>query len=352
MIDRLLQWPLAFDNPDWLWLLVLVPVLLLLRGRAGRSSSVLYPSAGLVQGVARKVPRRWGGVPGLLHIAKVLALALLVVALARPKWRTDFTTERERSGIDIVLGLDLSGSMWAHDFKIGGKQTDRLTVVKKVVEAFIKERPDDRIGIVAFSGAPYLVSPLTLNHEWVLENLDRLRIGSIPEQGTAIGSAIGMAVNRLDKQKSKSRLIVLLTDGANNAGQIEPVQAAEAAASFKIKIYTIGAGREGVVPFPYLNDGMPRRNARGQIQLGRINSDIDLETLREVAEITGGKAYHAEDATALNQVYDDIDKLEKTDKKLKIRHNYQEVFALPLMLGLGLFLLEQTLSCTRFRRLP
>ena len=178
--------PLAFETPAWLWLLVLVPVLLVLRGRAGRSSSVLYPSAGLVMGVSRKVPKRWGGVPGLLYMAKVLALALLVVALARPKWSLGSTTERERSGVDIVLGLDLSGSMWAHDFKVRGRPTDRLTVVKKVVEDFIQERPDDRIGIVAFSGAPYLVSPLTLNHDWVLQNLERLRIGSIPEQGLSL----------------------------------------------------------------------------------------------------------------------------------------------------------------------
>ncbi|MEL0117775.1 MAG: VWA domain-containing protein [Opitutae bacterium] len=353
MMDWFKDLPLVFETPHWLWLLVIAPVLLVLRGQSGRTSSVLYPSAGLVLGVSRKVHRRWGGVPGLLHLIKILSLCLLVVALARPKWRKGSVTESERSGVDIVLGLDLSGSMWAHDFEVRNKPTDRLSVVKKVIEEFIRERPDDRIGIVAFSGAPYLVSPLTLNHDWVLENLDRLRIGSIPEQGTAIGSAIGMAVNRLNKQKSDSRLIVLLTDGANNAGQIEPVQAAEAAASFKIKIYTIGAGQEGVVPFPLINrDGTPRRDARGNMLMGRSDSDIDLETLQKVAELTGGKSYHAEDATALNKVYEDIDKLEKTEKKLKIRHNYKEVFAFPLIFGLGLFLLEQTLSGTRFRRLP
>lgn len=345
--------PLVFDNPYWLWLLLVVPVLFLLRGRAGRSSSIKFPSLGLVTGISRKVPRRWGGLPGLLYLAKVGAFVLLVLALGRPKWRKDSTTEQDSSGIDIVLALDLSGSMWAHDFKVKNKATDRLTVVKQVVEDFIEARPDDRIGIVAFSGAPYLVSPLTLNHDWVQENLERLKIGSIPEQGTAIGSAIGMAVNRLNKQKSKSRIIVLLTDGANNVGQIEPVQSAEAAAAFGIKIYAVGAGEGGIVPFPYLNrDGTPRRNANGKIILGKSDSDIDLETLQKMADLTGGKSYHAKDTRALTRIYKEIDELEKSEKKLTIRYNYRDIYTLPLMLGLGLFLIEQTLAGTRFRRLP
>jgi Ca-activated chloride channel family protein len=353
MNDLLEIVPLVFDSPHWLWLLVLVPVLLLLRGRAGIGSAVRFPSVGLVAGIARKVPYRWGGVPSLLYLVKVMAFVLLVLALGRPKWRSDSFSERERSGIDIVLALDLSGSMWAHDFKIKGNSIDRLTVVKEVVENFIKARQDDRIGIVAFSGAPYLVSPLTLNHQWVLENLDRLRIGSIPEQGTAIGSAIGMGVNRLNNQKSKSRIMVLLTDGANNAGQIEPVQASEAAASFGIKIYAIGVGEQGVVPFPYINrDGTVRRNANGKILLGKADSDIDLETLEKIADLTGGKSYHAKDSRALSRVYNEIDELEKTEKKLTVRHNYRDVFTWPLMLGVGLILLEQSLSGTRFRKLP
>jgi Ca-activated chloride channel family protein len=243
--------------------------------------------------------------------------------------------------------------MWAHDFEIKGKPVDRLAVVKEVVEDFIEARQDDRIGIVAFSGAPYLVSPLTLNHQWVLENLDRLRIGSIPEQGTAIGSAIGMGVNRLNNQKSKSRIMVLLTDGANNAGKIEPVQASEAAASFGIKIYAIGVGEKGVVPFPYINrDGSVRRNANGKILLGQAESDIDLETLEKIADLTGGKSYHVKDTRALGRVYKEIDELEKTEKKLTVRHSYKDIYNWPLILGVGLILLEQSLSVTRFRSLP
>ena len=353
MNSLLEAFPLVFDTPHWLWLLVLVPVLLLLRGRAGIGSAVRFPSSGLVAGIARKVPHRWGGVPNLLYLIKVMSFVLLVLALGRPKWRSDSFTERQRSGIDIVLALDLSGSMWAHDFEIKGKPVDRLAVVKEVVEDFIEARQDDRIGIVAFSGAPYLVSPLTLNHQWVLENLDRLRIGSIPEQGTAIGSAIGMGVNRLNNQKSKSRIMVLLTYGANNAGKIEPVQASEAAASFGIKIYAIGVGEKGVVPFPYINrDGSVRRNANGKILLGQAESDIDLETLEKIADLTGGKSYHVKDTRALGQVYKEIDELEKTEKKLTVRHSYKDIYNWPLILGVGLILLEQSLSVTRFRSLP
>jgi Ca-activated chloride channel family protein len=353
MNSLLEAFPLVFDTPHWLWLLVMVPILLLLRGRAGIGSAVRFPSSGLVAGIARKVPHRWGGVPNLLYLIKVMSFVLLVLALSRPKWRSDSFTERQRSGIDIVLALDLSGSMWAHDFEIKGKPVDRLAVVKEVVEDFIEARQDDRIGIVAFSGAPYLVSPLTLNHQWVLENLDRLRIGSIPEQGTAIGSAIGMGVNRLNNQKSKSRIMVLLTDGANNAGKIEPVQASEAAASFGIKIYAIGVGEKGVVPFPYINrDGSVRRNANGKILLGQAESDIDLETLEKIADLTGGKSYHVKDTRALGRVYKEIDELEKTEKKLTVRHSYKDIYNWPLILGVGLILLEQSLSVTRFRSLP
>ena len=144
MMDWFKDLPLVFETPHWLWLLVIAPVLLVLRGQSGRTSSLLYPSAGLVLGVSRKVHRHWGGVPGLLHLIKILSLCLLVVALARPKWRKGSVTESERSGVDIVLGLDLSGSMWAHDFEVRNKPTDRLSVVKKVIEEFIRERPDDR----------------------------------------------------------------------------------------------------------------------------------------------------------------------------------------------------------------
>jgi len=350
MLEKL---PLVFESPYWLWLLLLVPVLLILKGRAGQSSAVQFPSIGLVAGIAGRDRTFWGGIPGLLFLLKIAAFALLILALGRPKWRKDTIAEQERSGVDIVLALDLSGSMWAHDFKKNGKAVDRLTVVRGVIRDFIQARKDDRIGIVAFSGAPYLVSPLTLNHDWVMENLERLRIGSIPEQGTAIGSAIGMAVNRLNNQKSKSRLIVLLTDGANNQGQIEPTQAAEAASSFGIKIYAVGAGEKGVVDFPHFNrDGSLRRSPSGKVLLGKAKSDIDLETLAKVADLTGGKSFHAKNAKALSRIYKEIDQLEKTEKKLNIRYNYRDIYTWPLLLGLGIFLLEQTLVNTRFRKLP
>ena len=353
MKDFLADIPLVFQDPMWLWLLLLAPAILFYRIRAGKPPSLQFPSIGLVSKIAKQTQHGWTPLPRILPFLGVLAFACLVLSLARPKWRKDVITEKETHGIDIVLALDLSGSMWAHDFKVKGKPKDRLTVVKGVVEDFIGTRTDDRIGIVAFAGAPYLVSPLTLNHDWVLENLDRLKIGSIPEQGTAIGSAIGMAVNRLQDQRGKSRLIILLTDGANNKGQIEPIQAAEAAASFGIKVYTIGAGEQGEVPFPRLRrDGTPMMMPNGQPVLARAQSEIDLETLWKVSELTGAKSYHAKETKALSKIYKEIDELEKTEKKVNIRYNYRDIFAWLLAVGLGLLLFEQTLVNTRFRRLP
>jgi len=353
MMDYLKDFPLVFQNPHWLWLLLLAPILIFYRSRAGKPPALQFPSIGLVATIAKQTQNSWNFIPKLIPLIGILGFILLVVSIARPKWRKDVITEKETLGIDIVLALDLSGSMWAHDFKRKGEPTDRLTVVKEVVQDFIKTRKEDRIGIIAFAGAPYLVSPLTLNHKWVLENLDRLKVGSIPETGTAIGSAIGMAVNRLQKQTGKSHIIILLTDGANNAGQIEPIQAAEAAASFNIKVYTIGAGEEGIVPVPVINrDGTIRRRANGMPILQNSKSDIDLITLQKVSELTGAKSYHAKETKSLKRIYEEIDQLEKTEKKINIRYNYRDIFAWPLALGLGCLLLEQTLSNTRFRRLP
>jgi Ca-activated chloride channel family protein len=345
--------PLVFQDPLWLLLLLLAPVIWLYRARGGKPAALQFPSVGLVSRIAKQTRYGWSLFPKFLPLIGVAGYACLSISLARPKWRKDVITEKETLGIDIVLAIDLSGSMWAHDFKVKGKPTDRLTVVKNVVKDFIGTREDDRIGIVAFAGAPYLVSPLTLNHDWVMENLARLKIGSIPEQGTAIGSAIGMAANRLQDQTGKSRLVILLTDGANNTGQIEPTQAAEAAASFGIKVYTIGAGEQGEVPFPRLGrDGMPMMMPNGEPILARAQSEIDLETLWQVSELTGAKSYHAKETKALSKIYKEIDELEKTKKKVNVRYNYRDIFAWPLALGLGLLLFEQSLSNTRYRRLP
>lgn len=344
---------MVFQNPHWLWLLLHAPLYIFIRSRFGKPATIKFPSAGLIEEVAKQTRHSWHFHPKLIQLIGWIGMTFLILALARPKWQKDVITEKNTEGIDIVLGLDLSGSMWAHDFKINGKPVDRLSVVKGVVEDFIKERKEDRIGIVAFSGAPYLVSPLTLNHEWVTQNLDRLEIGLIPEKGTAIGSAIGMAVNRLKQQTGKSKIIILLTDGANNAGQIAPLQAAEAAATFDIKVYTIGAGESGIVPFPdFYRDGTIKRTPSGAPLLINHKSEIDLETLKKVSDLTNARSFHAKDSEALSDIYKEIDKLEKTDRTINVKYNYKEVYYWPLMIGLVFIIIEQTLSQTLFRRIP
>jgi len=338
-----------FAQPEWLWLLLLLPVLFFLQGKRGRSASVTFSAVGLaaqVSAFVRRRPGKWRFVP------RWLALALLIAALARPQSGSE-TRTTEASGIDIVLAIDLSPSMWAHDFRQGGARIDRLKVVKGVVREFIEDRPHDRIGMVAFAGDPYLVSPLTLNHDWLLNRLEELEIGMI-DSGTAIGSAIASGANRLRDIPAKSRVMILMTDGASNAGQVEPVPAAEAASRFGIKIYAIGVGREGMVPFParFSRDGKPMRDSRGIIRLVNRRSEIDLPTLKEVADISNGRYYHATDTENLQSIYDEIDQLEKTEANLTINRLYSEAFMWPLGLSLGLLLIDFLLRQTRFRRLP
>lgn len=337
-----------FATPEWLLLLLLLPLLAWLLGRRGPSAAIAFSSARLlrgIQGIRRRRPGFW------LAVARLLTLALLIAALARPQLGEGTVTE-EASGVDILLAIDISGSMWAHDFEIDGDPVDRLTAVKSVVAEFIQQRPSDRIGLIAFAGAPYLISPLTLNHDWLQENLERLRIGMV-EDGTAIGSAIAMGTNRLRNLEADSRILILLTDGANNAGELEPVQAAEAASAYEIRIYAIGAGREGIVPVPRTDPGGNiYRDSRGRPILRQGRSEIDLETLDRVATITEGEAFHAENTEALKRIYDAIDQLEKTEVEQTFRANYRDAFAWPLATGLLLFALEQGFRRGRYRHIP
>lgn len=338
-----------FAEPWWLLGLLLIPLLLLLQGKAGKSAAVRFPSTLLAAQVAafvRQRPGRWR------HFLRALALTGLVFALARPQTGEELT-QTQSSGVDMVIAVDLSTSMWAHDFEISGTRQDRLTVVKSVVRDFIEARPNDRMGLIAFAAEPYLVSPLTLNHDWLQRRLDQLQIGEI-EDGTAIGSAIGSAINRLRDIPAESRSVILVTDGANNRGKIGPLAAAEAAAAYDIKVYTIGVGETGMVPFPARlgRDGQPARDANGRIFLREARSDIDLETLERVSETTEGRYFHATDVTALREIYAEIDRMETRDVELEVRRLYTEVYLIPLLAGLLLMLLDLILKETRFQRLP
>jgi len=332
---------IQFAHPAYFWLLVLLPLIALWRGRRGRVAAIEYSSAEAARQIARETrsrPGRW-----LPMLARLGVLALAIVALAQPRigrGRADV----QASGIDLMLALDMSGSMKSLDFKVDGKPLDRFDIVKSVVGKFIDQRPDDSIGLVGFAGAPYLVSPLTLDHDWLEQNLDRLEIGQV-EDGTAIGSAIAAGVNRQRAQPSKSKVIVLLTDGQNNAGKVSPLMAAEAAKALGVKIYTIGVGIRGDAP-------MPIKDEFGQTQIVMAKVDVDEDMLAKIANETGGKFYRATDTEALQKVYTEIDQLEKTTHHVRKYETYREMFAFALIPGLLLFGAELGLSQTRFRRLP
>jgi Ca-activated chloride channel family protein len=272
-----------------------------------------------------------------------LALALFIIALARPQLGR-VTTRVQATGVDIMLVIDVSRSMLAEDFTIGNSRSNRIDTVKLVTEQFIRQRPNDRIGIVAFAGRPYLVSPLTLDHDWLIRNLERLRIGLV-EDGTAIGSAIASAANRLKDKEAKTKLIVLLTDGDNNAGKVQPLTAAEAAKALGIRIYTIGAGTEGEAPFPL-------QNAFGRTIYRNVLVKFDEKTLSEIASITNGQYFRATDTNSLRKIFSEIDKMEKTKIEVERTAQYRDLFQYVLIPGIACLLLEILLSQTVWRRLP
>lgn len=303
-------------------------------------AAVEYSNVSLARRVARATRSRAGR---WVWLAPVLACALLVVALARPQYghgRTDV----QSSGIDIMLALDVSGSMQALDFKLEGQPANRIEVVKSVVAKFIEGRPNDRIGLVAFAGLPYLVSPLTLDHDWLQQNLGRVQVAGV-EDGTAIGSAIATCVNRLRGTPAKSKVVVLLTDGMNNSGKISPAAAAEAAKTFGVKIYTIAAGVRGEAPVPV-------KDEMGNTRLVMARVDVDEATLQQIAADTGGKSYRATDTDSLKQIYGEINQLEKTKATARKFEHYQELFAWCLIPALGVLGLGVGLEHTRYRRLP
>ena len=329
-----------FANPQLLWLLLVLPIIAVLRGRFGRAVALRLPSVSDARNVGARPRSRVGG---FLLALMLLGLALLIGALAHPQlgWGR---TEIETSGIDIVLAVDVSGSMEALDFKIDGQLVNRLEVVKRVVKQFVGELPGDRIGMLAFAGRPYLVSPLTMDHEWLKKRLEEVRIGRV-EDGTAIGLAIASSVSHLHDSDAKSRIVILLTDGVNNAGAANPVTAAEAAKTLGIKIYTIGAGIEGEAP-------MPVRDAFGRKRLAMMGVEIDEKSLKEIASSTGARYFRATDTDSLTKIYGAINQLETTKRTVKKYEDYEELFLYLLLPGLGLLLLERILSETRYRHLP
>jgi len=334
---------MTFAHPFYLLLLLLLPLLAWLKGRRGRAPAFLYSSLKLVEGLTRARRSRAGT---FLSALRWLSLAFLIVALAQPRL-TKSTTTIKASGVDIAVAFDLSGSMLSEDFVVKGGRVNRFNMARSVLKQFIDERPADRIGLAVFASQAYIATPLTLDHEFLQEKLDRLEIGAISQNQTAIGDGLGTAVNRLRDLKSKSKIVILMTDGVNNAGKLNPLLAADAAAALGIKVYTIGIGQQGTAPMP-----AGRNPYTGQMTYQNVPVDVDEETLEKIAGTTGGKYYRADNAEKFRQIYAEIDRLEKTEATVNKYAEFKELFPWFLSAGFLLLLLELGLGQTVFRRLP
>ena len=341
-----------FQTPWALALLALLPLYAFLRGRAGREGALRFSSAELVRAVAGKVRAAAGR---LFVFLRAVTVALAIVALAGPRWVNE-ETEVDSSGVDIVLVFDLSWSMMALDMAEPGQLTTRFDLAQSVLKDFVARRPSDRIGLVIFSGVPFLICPPTLNHEWLQTQLDRLHIGIIAQVGTAIGDATGVAVKRLAAVKGQSKLIVLLTDGDNNkAEQLEPLTASHFAQAEAVRLYTIGIGRNAECDLPQFD------TETGKLKLGVDGRPMGIITrlqpanyvvLEKMSKMTNGKSYTATNRQELDTVYADIDRLEKTEKKLKRHRTFTPLYYIPLLAALALLLLDLVMANTRFRRVP
>ena len=329
-----------FAYPKVLFALLLLPLFAWLKGKFGKGASVRFSDISVAKTVGKK---RRISIGKILTTLKLLGIAILIIALARPRIGHS-TVEVEASGIDIVLLIDSSTSMNALDFTIGGEPVDRLSIIKNVVKKFLKDRPNDRFGLVAFAGEAYSICPLTLDHNWLVKRLEDIYTGKI-EDGTAIGSSIATGLNSIKKVKSKSRIMILLTDGDNNSGNISPEIAAELAKTLNVKIYTIGVGTRGEAPYPV-------RDFFGNTIIQRVKVNIDEDTLKKIANVTGGKYFRATDTESLNNIYDEINKLEKTKRKIHKFQNYTELFVYFLLFGLLLLSVDMWLALTKYRRLP
>jgi Ca-activated chloride channel homolog len=327
-----------FQNP-WLLLFLLALPLLALQVRRDYQATVHFPSLATLKALRPSKVDLYAGLP---YIIRFLAMTLLVIALARPQ-EGHKSTEILSVGVDIMLALDTSGSMRALDFIEEEKRITRLSVVKGVVSEFIENRPTDRIGMVVFGEQTYTQCPLTLDQGILQSFLSKLEIGMAGDS-TAIGSAIGIAVKRLKDLDSASKVIILLTDGRNNAGTLAPLQAAQTAKTFGIKIHTIGVGTQGKAPF-LVNSIFGQRYVYQEV-------DIDETTLTEISKITGGQYFRATDLESLKNIYNQIDEMEKSEVKVIDHSEHKELFHYFLVPSLMLLLLEVSLSNTLLRRIP
>ncbi len=340
-----------FQYPWVLGLLALLPVYAILHGRVGKLSALRFPSADIARAAGAAARAAAGR---LLVFLRICTVGLCVVALAGPRFANDHT-ETEASGVDIMLALDLSWSMMALDMGGPHERISRFDIASSVLQEFIRKRPSDRMGLLVFSAVPYLASPLTLNHDWLIENLRRLHVGLIRDLGTAIGDATAAAAKRLHNIKdSKSRIIILLTDGDNNRGEIDPVPAAQLAAALGEKVYTIGIGIEQPCYLPLFDPATGKLwlDANGNITNTIVLQPANYAVLEKMASLSKARFYRATNSRELKSIYNDIDRLEKTEVKLRRYVTFTPLYQWPLLAAFALLGLELVAANTRYRRVP
>jgi Ca-activated chloride channel family protein len=324
-----------FYNPEFLWLLILIPLIAVWHFFMRQKDAAVLTMPD-VKGF--KVNSFLPKLKPVLYLLRLLALAAIIIALARPRNVSVSKKTKSNKGIDIVMAIDVSASMLARDLK-----PNRLEALKKVAVNFVDRRPNDRIGIVVYAGESFTQTPITSDKSIIRRTISELKWGQL-EGGTAIGMGLGSSVNRLKESKAKSKVIILLTDGVNNTGNIDPRTATELAKELNIKVYTIGIGTNGMADFPWSRD--PRT---GKLNFRKQQVEIDEKLLQEIATATEGTYFRATDNESLKEIYAEIDTLEKTKIEEFKYYNYQEKFRIFVLFGLGFLLLEFVLRNTFFK---
>lgn len=327
----------AFMHPHFLWLLLVIPIAVFWHYTTIKQQ---HPAIKISTTEGFSIPKSWVmKCRPFLFLLKIVALGFVIIALARPRNTQKSSYIDSKNGIDIVIATDVSGSMLATDFK-----PNRLEAIKKVAESFIQKRTNDRIGLVVYAGESYTKTPVTSDKTMLLSALREVQYnGMVLQDGTAIGIGLGTAINRIKNSKAKSKIIILLTDGVNNVGSLDPISAAEIAKDYGIKVYTVGVGTNGMANFPVAKD------SNGNIVFQPQKVEIDEKILQEIAAITKGKYFRATDNNKLEAIYDEIDGLEKskiTENRLML---FDEQFRSWLLIGLFVLILEMILSRTLFK---
>ena len=326
---------IVFKNPEFLWLLILLPVvaIMLYKFKFVRLNNFKFSNLESFDSKTLK-----SKLYPIINVFRIITLLLVIVALARPQEISNSTRTKTSSGIDIVIAVDISSSMLAQDLK-----PNRLEALKTVASQFINDRTNDRIGLVIYAGESYTKTPVTSDKDVVIKSLSDITFDGIIEDGTAIGMGLATSVNRLKESKAKSKVIILLTDGVNNSGFIDPSTAADLAANFEIKTYTIGLGTNGNARAPVA------LNPNGSFRFGMTKVEIDEELLKNVANKTGGLYFRATDNKKLEEIYNEINKLEKTEVEEIKYSDSQEKYRLLIIAAIGLIFVELILKYTVFR---